>query len=392
VRDAPIYLDYAATTPVAPEVLDAMVAQLKDRDVFANASSTHVMGRATAERVEQARAQLASLLSVAPGTLVWTSGATEANNLAILGAARAARHRGRHLVTSLSEHKAVVDPFRQLEREGFDVTWLTPDADGVVSSEEVEAAIRDDTLLVSIMHVNNEIGVIQDIQGIGGICRQRGVLFHTDAAQSVGKLPLDVTGSPIDFLSLSAHKFCGPQGIGALYIADRPESVLLANTFGGSQERRLRPGTLPVHLIVGCGEAARLAADAMDENRDHVMRCRDRFWDGIRNIDGLIRNGSASQVWPGILNVSISGVDGESLLLELAPVCVAKGSACTATSGDPSHVLIALGRDELLARSAIRVSFAAPTTIAEVDIAVERYRAAVERLRGLAPDSATMSK
>jgi cysteine desulfurase len=283
------------------------------------------------------------------------------------------------------EHKAVTDSFGSLEKHGFEVTWLQPGVDGLVNLDELDAAIREDTQLVSIMHVNNETGVIQDIAAIGGICYRHDVLFHVDAAQSVGKLPLDLAALPVDLLSTTAHKFYGPMGVGALYIADRPGCHVEPVIHGGGQQRGLRPGTLAVPLIAGFGCAAEIARGRMNEDRAHLQALRDRFWEGIRDVEGVLRNGSEDASFPGILNVSVEDIEGESLLLALEPLCVATGSACNSQSNEPSGVLRALGRSDELAQSAIRFSFGRPTTVTDVDFAAQRYRGAVERLRDLSP-------
>lgn len=380
-----IYLDHAATTRPAPEVVAAMQDCLTDAERFANPSSIHRAGRAAARVEADARAQLAGLLNAPADTLVWTSGATEANNLAILGAARFRAHRGRHVITVRTEHKAVIDPFTALEKDGFDVTWLAPGADGLLSPDVLREALRDDTQLVSVMHVNNETGTVQDIASIGAICREHGALYHCDAAQSVGKLPIDVTALPVDLLSLSAHKFYGPQGIGALYIAERDGCGVQPILFGGGQQRRLRPGTLPTFLLAGAGAAARLAADRRADDLQHLATLRRRLWDGIRGLPGILENGNPDHQFPGILNVSADGVEGESLLLALEPLCVASGSACNSSSGEPSYVLRALGRNDRLAQAAIRFSFGRDTRLADIETARDAYIASVERLRHLAP-------
>lgn len=385
MKSDPVYLDYAATTPLDRRVAEAMQACLAEGGTFANPSSIHIAGRASAELVTRARARLADLLGADPNHLIWTSGATEANNLAILGAARFRAHQGRHLVTMLTEHKAVTAPFAALEKEGFEVTWLRPDAGGLLSAEILQAAIRQDTQLVSVMHVNNETGVIQDIGQLGEICRERNVLFHTDAAQSVGKLPLVLSDLPVDLLSLTAHKFYGPQGIGALYIAARPGCHVEPLTFGGGQERGLRPGTLPVHLIEGAGVAAAIAAAQMQEDLAHVTALCEQLMRGLAGIPDLRRNGAAQDTYPGILNVSAAGVEGESLLLGLEPVCVASGSACNSSSGESSAVLRAHGLDDSLAQSAVRFSFGRMTRPADIDFALQQYQCAVQHLRSIAP-------
>ncbi len=389
MSEASVYLDYAATTPLDPQVADFMRALLDDDAAFANPSSAHRAGRRAAAVVEEAAAELAALVNCAPKDLVWTSGATESDNLAIAGAARYRAEHGRHLITMPTEHKAVTDTFQALEKQGFEVTWLDPEPTGLLDLDKLAAALRDDTQLVSIMYVNNETGVVQDIAAIGERCRSADVLFHVDAAQGLGKLPLDLTALPIDLVSMTAHKLYGPKGIGALYIADRPRCHVEPLMFGGSQQRRIRPGTLPVALIGAFGAAARVARATMSADFEHVQAMNERLWAGIRSIAGVLRNGDAKHTYPGILNVSVDGVEGESLLLSLEPLCVATGSACNATDREPSYVLRALGRDDLLAQSAVRFSFGRMTTASEVDLAVERYRDGVARLRSLAPAAAS---
>ena len=385
---ASIYLDYAASTPVDPRVADLMAGLLRSSGEHGNPSSTHALGRRASARIAAAAEQLGALLNAEPARLTWTSGATESDNLAILGAARLAQHRGRHLITMRTEHKAVTDAFGRLQREGFDVTWLDPGSDGRLGLASLEAAFRAETQLVSVMHVNNETGVIQDIAAIGALCRARGVLFHVDAAQSVGKLPLDLSELPVDLLSMTAHKIYGPKGIGALYVADRPDVAVEALLYGGGQQRGLRPGTLPTHQIAGFGLAAEIARESMQADLERITRLRDRLWDGIRDLPGIHVNGSTEAGFAGILNVSIEDVEGESLLLALEPLCVATGSACNSTNAEPSYVLRALGRSDALAQSAIRFSFGRQTTRGEIDAAIERYRLAVGRLRALAPERA----
>ena len=386
-----VYLDFAATTPIDPRVADAMQSCLAPGGTFANPASIHIAGRESAAAVEKARQHLADLFGADPRCLIWTSGATESDNLAIMGAASFRAHRGKHLITMPTEHKAVTDTFAHLEKSGYEVTWLEPDAEGLVAIDELESHFRDDTQLVSIMHVNNETGVIQDIQRIGEICRARDILFHTDAAQSAGKLPLDLGELPIDLLSLTAHKFYGPQGIGALYIADRPGCRVLPIMHGGGQERRLRPGSLPVHQIVGAGTAAEIARHEMSNDLAHAATLRDRLWQGIETVPDILRNGNAEHAYAGILNVSVQGVEGESLMLGLEPVCAASGSACNSTSGESSYVLRSLGRDDALAQSAIRFSFGRTTTKDEIDVAIERYHWAVDHLRSIAPSDRLVS-
>ncbi len=381
----PVYLDHAATTRVAPEVVAAMNDCLRDPLAFANPSSLHIAGRAAAAKEREARTTVAGLLNVAPRDLIWTSGATESDNLAIIGGARFRAHRGRHLITTRTEHKAVIDAFRALEKEAFEVSWLSPGPDGMLELAELVDAFREDTQLVSVMHVNNETGVVQDIAAIGQLCRERDVLFHCDAAQSVGKLPLDLAELPIDLLSMTAHKFHGPPGIGALYIAPRSGCSVQPLLFGGGQQRRLRPGTLPIPLIVGCGAAAGLAAERHDDDLRHVRSLYQQLWSELQGVPGLHLNGNAHSHYPGILNVSADGVEGESLRLMLEPLCVASGSACNSQSAEPSYVLRALGRSAELAESAIRFSFGRETRPADIEFASLTYRQAIGRLRALLP-------
>lgn len=383
-----VYLDYAATTPLDPGVATLMGRFLADDSNYANPSAVHVAGRAASAFVGRATSQLASLLKCDPDSLVWTSGATESNNIAILGAANFRAHRGRHLVTMPTEHSAVTDVFRALEGQGFEVTWLAPDADGRLDLADLDAAIRDDTQLVSIMYVNNETGVMQDIAAIGDRCRQSDVLFHVDAAQAVGKLPIDLDTLPVDLMSMTAHKLYGPKGIGALYLGERPGCHVEPLMFGGGQQRRLRPGTLPVPLIAAFGLAAEIAAAEMPADLAHVAALEQRLWSGLEHIPGVLWNGHRQHRYPGILNVSIDDIEGESLLLGLEPLCVATGSACNSRSQEPSYVLRALGRDDGLAQSAIRFSYGRMSSEADIDFAIERYCQTVEKLRELAPGAA----
>jgi cysteine desulfurase len=383
-----IYLDYAASTPVDPAVIEAMSVAMAAPGNYANPSSTHSEGRHSNELIAEAAGQLAGLLNTSPDCLVWTSGATESDNLAIFGAASYRADRGRHLVSMRTEHKAVTDPFAVLEKRGFEVTWVDPEPDGRLDLGMLESALRDDTQLVSVMHVNNETGIVQDIAAIGALCRERGILYHVDAAQSCGKLPIDLDALPVDLMSMTAHKCYGPKGIGALYIADRKGVHVEPQLFGGGQQRQLRPGTLPTQQIVGFGATAAIAAGCMERDFGHLRALRDRFWAGISDLPGLHVNGSLEHGFPGILNVSAEGVEGESLLLALEPLCVATGSACNSKSQEPSYVLRALGRSDELAQAAIRFSFGRPTNAADIDRAVGLYRAAVTRLRDLAPAAA----
>ena len=380
-----IYLDYAATTPVEPEVAQAMAETLTAGGSFGNPSSNHPIGRESLAVVETAREQVANLIGATPREIIWTSGATESDNMAIAGAARYRAHRGKHLITMPVEHKAVTDTFEAMAREGFDVTWLPPGSDGLLDLRQLDDAMRDDTQLISIMLVNNETGVIQDIEAIGNRCREHGVLLHVDAAQAVGKIAINLAALPVDLMSLTAHKFYGPKGVGALYIADRPDCQIEPLFFGGGQERRLRPGTSPVHQIRGIGVAADIAANRMQDDFEHISTLRRQLWSGIGDLPGLTINGRHDDGFPGILNVSARGVDGESLMLAMQPVCVASGSACNAKSGESSYVLRALGRDDHLAQSAIRFSIGRHSTAEDIDVAVQRYRAAVIGLRKMAP-------
>jgi cysteine desulfurase len=334
--------------------------------------------------VERATGQLATLINCSAKELIWTSGASESNNLAIVGAARNREHRGKHLISMPTEHKAVTDVFRALEKKGFEITWLQPDEDGRLRIGDLDDALRDDTQLVSIMYVNNETGVIQDIKAIGALCRERDVLFHVDAAQGVGKLPFDLATLPVDLASMTAHKIYGPKGIGALYKADRPGCNVDPLLFGGGQQGRIRPGTLPVPLIAAFGLAARIAGKNLQADFAHVQALNERLWAGLSTIAGVLRNGSAEYSFPGIVNVSIEDIEGESLLLALEPLCVSTGSACNSLKKEPSYVLRSLGRSDELAQSAIRFSFGRATTSEEIDFVIKHYRDAVGKLRQLA--------
>lgn len=382
-----IYLDYAASTPVDARVLETMAGLQGIAGDFANPSSTHLAGRRSNEHIALAATQLATLLHTSPDRLIWTSGATESNNLAIIGAARQRAHRGKHLITMLTEHNAVTDVFRALQSQGFAVTWLKPGSDGSLALADLRSAIRDDTQLVSVMYVNNETGVVQDIAQIGATCRERDVLLHVDAAQAVGKLPVDLAALAVDFLSMTAHKLYGPKGVGALYIADRPGVHVEPLLFGGGQQQRIRPGTLPASLIAGFGRAAQIASASMPDDVAHLTMLRDRLWNGIKDVQGILLNGDLETGFPGVLNVSVADVEGESLLLALEPLCVATGSACNSRNQEPSYVLRALGRTDDEAQSAIRFSFGRPTTVQEVDFAAQLYRDAVAKLRALAPQA-----
>ena len=382
----PIYLDYSATTPVDPRVADKMMQCLTPDGNFGNpASRSHQFGWKAEEAVETARRQVADLIAADPREIVWTSGATESDNLAIKGVAHFYQKKGKHIITSKIEHKAVLDTCRQLEREGFEVTYLTPGSDGIITPQMVEDALREDTILVSLMHVNNEIGTVTDIAAIGELTRSRGVLFHVDGAQSAGKLPLDMGTMKVDLLSISAHKMYGPKGIGALYVRRKPRVRLEAQMHGGGHERGMRSGTLPTHQIVGMGEAARIAKEEMAQEGERLFKLRQRFWDGIKDMEEVYVNGSMEQRVPGLLNVSFAFVEGESLLMSLKDLAVSSGSACTSASLEPSYVLRALGLNDELAHSSIRFAFGRFSTEEEVDYAINQIRVAVQKLRELSP-------
>ena len=382
MHPAPIYLDYAATTPVDTRVADKMMRHLTMDGIFANpASRAHIYGWQAEEAVEEARNQVAELIKADPREIVWTSGATEANNLALKGVASGYKDKGRHIISSVIEHKAVLDSCHWLENQGFELTYLQPNAQGLISPEQVQAAIRPDTILISLMHVNNELGVINPIHAIGEIARQQQVLFHVDAAQSAGKLDLDMRQMPVDLLSLSAHKMYGPKGIGALYVRRQPKVFLEAQIHGGGHERGMRSGTLPTHQIVGFGEAAQIALESMAEESLRILALRQQLWQGIRSLDGVVLNGDVDQRVAGILNVSFADVDGETLLMALKDLAVSTGSACTSADLEPSYVLTALGVSREMAHSAIRFSIGRYTTAADIEIAIEKVRHAVETLR-----------
>ncbi|NGP53906.1 IscS subfamily cysteine desulfurase [Thioalkalivibrio sp. XN8] len=383
-----IYLDYAATTPVDPRVIERMVGCLGPDGCFANpASSSHAPGREARNRVEAARREVASMLGALPPEIIWTSGATESNNLAIKGAARFHADRGRHIVTSRTEHKAVLDTCRQLEKEGWQVSYVTPGPGGVVGVAEIEPVLRPDTVLVSVMFVNNEIGTINDVAAIGSLCRERGVLFHVDAAQAAGKLPVRVDEVQADLLSLSGHKVYGPKGIGALYLRGCPKSRLEPQIHGGGHEWGLRSGTLATHQIVGMAEACRIAAAEHAREAERLAGLRRRLWDGIAGLGGVHLNGDPERRVAGILNVCFEGVEGESLLFALRELAVSSGSACTSASREASYVLRALGRDDQLAQSSLRFSVGRFTTAEDVDRAAAIVRTQVQRLRALGPGS-----
>lgn len=381
----PVYFDYAATTPVDPRVAEKMSACLTMDGIFANpASSSHVLGRTARGYVEGARLQVAQLIGASPREIIWTSGATESNNLAIKGAAHFNASKGKHVITSRTEHKAVLDTCRQLEQEGFSVTYLVPGDTGIIYPQQVEAALRDNTVLVSIMHVNNEIGVVQDIAGIGKICRERGVLYHVDAAQSAGKVAIDVGEMPIDLLSVSGHKVYGPKGVGALYVCHDPFANIEPQMHGGGHEQGMRSGTLPTHQIVGMGEAFRIAAEELEVESARLRALREKLWKGLDAIGGVMCNGCRNTRAPGMLNVCIEGVEGESLLFALRELAISSGSACTSAKGEASYVLRALGRPDHLAQSSIRISLGRFTTEADVEFAIDVISRQVSRLRSIA--------
>ncbi|WP_285260159.1 IscS subfamily cysteine desulfurase [Halopseudomonas bauzanensis] len=378
----PIYLDYAATTPVDPQVAEKMCACLTMDGNFANpASRSHLYGWQAEEAAELARRQVADLVGADPREIVWTSGATESDNLAIKGAARASAERGRHIVTSQIEHKAVIDSCRQLEREGFEVTYLKPDSDGLISVEQLQAALREDTILVSLMHVNNEIGVINDIAALGALVRERGILFHVDAAQSTGKLPINLKQLPVDLMSFSAHKSYGPKGVGALYVRRSPDVRIEALIHGGGHERGMRSGTLAPHQLVGMGEAFALAGAQMKAENERIAALRAQLLEGLKELDGVTLNGSAEQRVPHNLNLAFAGVDGELLLLALRDLALSTGSACTSASVEPSYVLRAIGLPDELAHSSIRLSLGRFSTEEDVRHAAQVLCKAVSRLR-----------
>ena len=384
--NVPIYLDYLSTTPVDPRVVEAMTKCLSMDGVFGNpASRSHQYGWKAEEAIENARCQVAELINADPREIVWTSGATESDNLAIKGAAHFYQRKGKHIITSKIEHKAVLDTCRQLEREGFDVTYLEPNEEGLTTPEMIAAAMREDTSIVSVMHANNEIGVVNDIAGIGEVCRERGVIYHVDAAQSTGKLPLDMETMKVDLLSISAHKMYGPKGIGALYVRRKPRVRIEAQMHGGGHERGMRSGTLATHQIVGLGEAARIANEEMQAEGDRLKGLRQRFWDAINDIPEVHMNGSRDHRLPGALNVSFAFVEGESLLMSLKDLAISSGSACTSASLEPSYVLRALGLNDELAHSSLRFSFGRFTTEEDVDQAAQSVRHAVDKLRELSP-------
>lgn len=380
----PVYLDYAATTPVDKRVAEKMIPYLTE--TFGNpASNSHAFGWTAEEAVEKARADIAALINADPKEIVFTSGATESDNLAIKGAANFYKTKGKHLITVKTEHKAVLDTMRELERQGFEVTYLGVQENGLIDLEELKAAIRDDTILISVMWVNNEIGVVQDIPAIGEICRERKIIFHVDAAQACGKVPVDVEAAKIDLLSMSGHKVYGPKGIGALYVRRKPRVRLEAQMHGGGHERGFRSGTLPTHQIVGMGEAFRIAKEELEQDMAHYRKLRDIFLKGIEGIEEVYINGDLEHRAPNNLNVSFNFVEGESLIMAVKELAVSSGSACTSASLEPSYVLRALGRNDELAHSSLRITFGRMTTEEEVQFAAELIKSKIGKLRELSP-------
>jgi cysteine desulfurase len=382
----PIYLDYASTTPVDPAVADQMVEFLTPSGHFGNpASRSHMFGWQAEAAVEDARSDVAGLINADPREIVWTSGATEANNLAIKGCAHFNTRKGKHIITSKIEHKAVLDTCRQLEREGFEITYLDPDKHGLIQPQAIADALRDDTTVVSIMHVNNELGTLNDIAAIGKLCRENKVFFHVDAAQSAGKTAIDVEAMQVDMMSFSAHKLYGPKGIGALYVRRKPRVRIEAQMHGGGHERGMRSGTLPTHQIVGMGAAFKLGAELLDEESARIEKLRTRLWEGVSDMQEVYLNGSSNQHVPGIINISFAYVEGESLIMALRDLAVSSGSACTSASLEPSYVLRALGLNDEMAHSSIRFSIGRYTSEKDVDDAIAKVRHAVEKLRELSP-------
>lgn len=382
----PIYLDYSSTTPVDPRVAEKMKDCLTKEGNFGNpASRSHYFGWVAEEAVDIARNQIADLVNADPREIVFTSGATESNNLAIKGAATFYQKRGKHIITLKTEHKAVLDSTRQLEREGFEVTYMMPEPNGLVDLDKLQAEMRDDTILISIMHVNNEIGVIQDIAAIGQICRERKIIFHVDAAQSTGKIPIDLQELNVDLMSFSAHKTYGPKGIGALYVSRKPRVRIEAQMHGGGHERGMRSGTLATHQIVGMGEAFRLAKEEMATENERIKMLRDKLYNGVKDIEAVYLNGDADHRVAHNLNISFAYVEGESLIMALKDIAVSSGSACTSASLEPSYVLRAIGLTDELAHSSIRFSIGRFTTEEEIDYVTNVIRGAIDKLREMSP-------
>ena len=380
----PIYLDYGATTPVDPRVVDAMIPWLREH--FGNpASRSHAWGWEAEEAVEKARGQVAELINADPREIVWTSGATESINLALKGAAQFYKGKGKHLITLKTEHKAVLDTMRELERQGFEVTYLDVEENGLVDLEKFKAAIRPDTILASVLFVNNEIGVIQDVVALGNACREKGVIFHVDSAQATGKVDIDITALPIDLMSLASHKTYGPKGIGALYVRRKPRIRLEAQMHGGGHERGMRSGTLPTHQIVGMGEAFRIAKLEMKDDIAHARRLQQRLLNGLKDVEQVFINGDLERRVPHNLNMSFNYVEGESLIMGIKGLAVSSGSACTSASLEPSYVLRALGRSDELAHSSLRMTIGRFTTEEEIDYAISTIKHNVAKLRELSP-------
>lgn len=380
----PIYLDYGATNPCDPRVVDAIIPWLREH--FGNpASRTHAWGWEAEAAVEKAREQVGDLIGADPREIVWTSGATESNNLAIKGAAHFYKSRGKHLITVKTEHKAVLDTMRELERQGFEVTYLDVQDDGLLSMDALKAAIRPDTILISVMFVNNEIGVIQDVTAIGNLCREKGIIFHVDAAQATGKVEIDMTQLPIDLMSLASHKTYGPKGIGALYVRRKPRIRLEAQMHGGGHERGMRSGTLPTHQCVGMGEAFRIAKLEMAQDNAKARALHDRLIAGLSDMEQVFLNGHATQRVPHNINMSFNFVEGESLIMGIKGLAVSSGSACTSASLEPSYVLRALGRSDELAHSSLRMTIGRWTTEEDIDYAIKTIRENVAKLRDLSP-------
>ena len=382
----PIYLDYASTTPIDKRVADKMFEYMTMDGMYGNpASRSHSFGWDADEAVSQSRKHIAYLINADPREIVWTSGATESDNLAIKGAAHFYKKKGKHIITLKTEHKAVLDACRQLEREGFEVTYMEPMSSGLLDFKELESEIREDTVLISIMHVNNEIGVIQDIEKIGELCRSKNIIFHVDAAQSAGKIEIDLQKTKVDLMSFSAHKIYGPKGIGALYVRRKPRVRLEAQIHGGGHERGLRSGTLPTHQIVGMGEAFRIAKEEINKDFENISKLINRLWNGVKDMEEVYLNGDFENRYPGIMNISFNYVEGESLIMATKDIAVSSGSACTSASLEPSFVLRAIGRSDELAHSSLRMSIGRFTSEEDIDATIETVKLAVEKLRALSP-------
>lgn len=382
----PIYLDYASTTPIDKRVADKMFEYMTTDGMYGNpASRSHSFGWDADDAVGKSRKHIADLINADPREIVWTSGATESDNLAIKGAAHFYKKKGKHIITLKTEHKAVLDACRQLEREGFEVTYMEPMSSGLLDLDKLESEIRKDTVLISIMHVNNEIGVIQDIETIGELCRSKNIIFHVDAAQSAGKIEIDLQKTKVDLMSFSAHKIYGPKGIGALYVRRKPRVRLEAQIHGGGHERGLRSGTLPTHQIVGMGEAFRIAKEEMNQDFENISKLRNRLWNGVKDMEEVYLNGDFENRYPGIMNISFNYVEGESLIMATKDIAVSSGSACTSASLEPSFVLRAIGRSDELAHSSLRMSIGRFTTEEEIDATINTVKIAVEKLRALSP-------